>query len=321
MPYVRVWSNWFSPFSTGVTVPMRFWQGGLRPDQLFPIALGISVLAHAVVLSLHFVQSQSRPIASLPPLEVVLVTGRSASVPSNAKVVAQTNLDGGGNTRAETDLRLSSPLPDVATGPAQHEIEQRRRRLAELEIEQKRLLAQVKATPLAVDPSRNARAAPKEAVPEDVAPVPPSSSGRDMVARAILAARFEAILTRDIQEYEKAPRRRFVGTQAREARFAMYVDQWRQKVERIGNTNYPTDARGRVYGSLRLTVAIRADGSIESVEFDRRSGQPVLDQAAERIVRLAAPYAAFPAELRSDTDVLVVTRTWYFEPGDTLRSE
>ena len=75
---------------------------------------------------------------------------------------------------------------------------------------------------------------------------------------------------------------------------------------------------------VKYLAALRvemADGSIESVEFDRRSGQPVLDQAAERIVRLAAPFAAFPAELRSDTDVLVVTRTWYFEPGDTLRSE
>ena len=157
--------------------------------------------------------------------------------------------------------------------------------------------------------------------PDDVASAPPPVSGRDLAARALLAVRDEARLARDLQQYESAPRRRFVGAQARELRFALYLDQWREKIERTGTTNYPADARGRIYGNLRLTVAIRADGSIESLEFDRRSGRIELDQAAERIVRMAAPFAPLPPEVRRDTDVLVITRTWFFEPGDTLRSE
>jgi protein TonB len=164
--------------------------------------------------------------------------------------------------------------------------------------------------------------APVAVEPHVESPTPaPALSGRDLLANALLAARQDARADRELSRFESAPRRRFVGAQTREARFALYVDQWREKIERTGNHNYPADARGRVYGSLRLTVAIRADGSIESLEFDRRSGRPQLDQAAERIVRLAAPFAAFPPDLRRDTDVLVITRTWYFEPGDTLRGE
>jgi protein TonB len=92
----------------------------------------------------------------------------------------------------------------------------------------------------------------------------------------------------------------------------MYEDAWRQKVERFGNLNYPEEAKGKVYGQLRLTVYIRSDGSLEDIEVDKPSGRPVLDRAAIRIVRLAAPYAKFPPEMKKQVDILAVTRTWVF---------
>ena len=138
---------------------------------------------------------------------------------------------------------------------------------------------------------------------------------------ALAIARMEAQISRQTEEISKRPRKEFVGARAREYRFAQYVEDWRQKVERIGNLNYPDDARGRVYGSLVLNVSIKADGTLETVEVQRSSGHPILDRAAERIVKMAAPYASFPASITRDTDILVITRTWTFAPGDKLFGE
>ena len=116
------------------------------------------------------------------------------------------------------------------------------------------------------------------------------------------------------------PKRRFLGVRVEEYRFAQYVEDWRQKVERIGNINYPDSARGKLYGNLVLTVAIKSDGSLERVEINRSSGHKVLDEAAQRIVRLAAPYAAFPDTVRRDTDIIEITRTWSFTGADQLHA-
>ena len=113
-----------------------------------------------------------------------------------------------------------------------------------------------------------------------------------------------------------------MGARASEYRFAQYVDNWRLKVERIGNLNYPAEAKERkIYGRLQLTVAIKADGEVESVEINRSSGHKVLDQAAIRIVRLASPFDRFPQNIRVDTDILHITRTWTFTRADQVLAE
>ncbi|MDO9221687.1 MAG: energy transducer TonB, partial [Thiobacillus sp.] len=110
-----------------------------------------------------------------------------------------------------------------------------------------------------------------------------------------------------------------VGANVKEYAFARYVEDWVTKVERVGNVNYPEAARRQgVYGSLKLTVSIRVDGSLEGVEVDRSSGSKILDAAAVKIVELASPYAAFPADMRKKTDILSITRTWTFTRSDQL---
>jgi protein TonB len=122
--------------------------------------------------------------------------------------------------------------------------------------------------------------------------------------------------------YEKLPRRKFIGARTQEYRFAQYVEDWRAKVERIGNLNYPEMARrDKIYGKLALTVSIRADGSVESIEVNRPSGQRILDASAVRIVKLSAPFAPFPPDIRKDTDIISITRTWIFTSTDKLESE
>ena len=100
-----------------------------------------------------------------------------------------------------------------------------------------------------------------------------------------------------------------------------HEEDWRAKIERVGTINYPAEARGKLYGVLRLTVTIRPDGTVDSIDLDRSSGLKVLDQAAFRIVQLAAPFAAFPADIRKDTDLLVITRAWFFAQGDKVWTE
>ena len=144
----------------------------------------------------------------------------------------------------------------------------------------------------------------------------------DLMQRTLEAMRIEARVAKEIEVYQQRPKRRFVGARAEEYRFARYVEDWRMKVEGIGNRNYPVAARDqKLYGSLLITVGIRANGTLESVTVDRPSGKKILDLAAKKIVEMAAPYAAFPADIRRDTDILYITRTWTFAPGDSLTSQ
>lgn len=103
-------------------------------------------------------------------------------------------------------------------------------------------------------------------------------------------------------------------------RYSQYLEDWRRKVERIGAMNYPEEARGKFFGSLVLSVALRPDGSVDRILVTRSSGNPVLDEAAKRIVTFAAPFAPFPPDIRQETDYLDITRTWTFTRGSTLET-
>ncbi|EGV17491.1 energy transducer TonB [Thiocapsa marina] len=176
---------------------------------------------------------------------------------------------------------------------------------------------------------------PPEPVPDaEPEPLPPPDpmAARDMSAReapvdaaAILASRGEEInrLTANLQAktaaYASRVRRKSVSASTREFRYASYLGAWARKVERIGNLNYPQAARDqRMFGSLILHVAVRSDGSVEQIRVVRSSGYDLLDEAAVRIVELAAPYAPFPPDIAAETDVLDIVRTWQFLRGGGL---
>jgi protein TonB len=154
-----------------------------------------------------------------------------------------------------------------------------------------------------------------EAAPE------PNVSGADLANSALAIARLEGQIARQMEEYNKRPRKKHIGARVEEYRFAQYVEDWRQKIERIGNLNYPDAAKGKLYGSLTLSVIIKANGDLKQVEVIRSSGQALLDDAARRIVRMAAPYAPFPPNIQRDTDELDITRTWTFTNADRLRAD
>ncbi len=135
-------------------------------------------------------------------------------------------------------------------------------------------------------------------------------------------ARLEAQIAKQQNEYQKRPRKKYLGEHTQEYRFAKYVEAWQQKVERIGNLNYPKEAKDqKLYGRLRMTVMIKTDGSLEGVEIIQSSGHKILDDAAKRIVAMAAPYAVFSEDMRKDVDILGITRTWTFTNADNLATE
>ena len=122
--------------------------------------------------------------------------------------------------------------------------------------------------------------------------------------------------------YAQRPRRTFISATTQEYKYAAYMEAWRAKVERIGNLNYPEDARrNHLSGNLVLDVALNPDGKVRSVELRRSSGHKALDDAAVRIVQLASPYAPFPKEILQDTDILHITRTWQFLHDNRLATQ
>ena len=237
-------------------------------------------------------------------MNVVLVNAKSADRPINAKTLAQTNLDGGGNT--DEDVSVTTPLPAIEQQAARNELQAAQERVRLLESEMKTLMTQARAV---------AKIAQGEVAPPVGSPSPVAAS--DLMQKSIEIAKLEAELAKEYQAYQQRPKRKFLGARVAEYRFANYVDNWRLKIERVGNLNYPEEAKIKgIHGKLQLTVAIKADGEVESIEINRSSGKKVLDEAAKRIVRLAAPYDRFPNEINRDTDIIHITRTWMFTKGE-----
>jgi protein TonB len=279
-------------------------------SRLLALTMALSVFIHALVLSIRFQLPEARR-DTLAPLEVVIVNSKTRSRPEKPQVLAQANVAGGGETDAPR--RARSPLPNQAENRRGNDVEEAQRRVQELDRMQRQLLSQVQQPAAPPAPTVEAPA-PAEQKPE--------ASGPQLRESALAMVRsLEAQVSRQIDQYNKRPKKTFIGAQAAEFRFAQYVEDWRQKIERVGNLNYPDNARGRTYGSLRLSVSLNSDGSLAGLELERSSGHAVLDQAAERIVRMAAPFARFPPDVRRDTDILVITRTWHFAPGDRVFSD
>lgn len=268
------------------------------------LALVASISLHGIILSTQFTLINPRHFEDLtPPIDVVLVNAQTRDAPLNAEALAQVNLAGGGNV--DEDRQAKSPLPASEEEAEANEEEALDTRVRQLEEQARRLLTQLKNN------------VPVESA-EQTAPKP-APTASELMQQASEAAKLQARISQQWEEYQKRPRREFVGASAKSYAFARYVEDWVAKVERVGNLNYPEAARQQgIYGSLRLSVSIFADGKVEKIEIDKSSGSRVLDQAAIRIVELAAPYSAFSKEMRATADILSITRTWTFTRSDQL---
>jgi protein TonB len=240
-------------------------------------------------------------------LEITLVQTRSEKTPAHAQFLAQVNQDGGGDTHTRQTAR--SPLPALEMSE----------KSAFLPIAQPAPQVQIQSLKQLV-----ALLADEEARRRKIQTSPPTPQQRDALtepetqglveqAQQQERARLTAEIDRNWQELQNAPRTKYLTARTQEYKYAAYMDAWRTKVERVGNLNYPEQAkRQNIGGSLVLDVALKPDGSIENISVIRPSQHKILDEAAIRIVRLAAPYAPFPSDLRADYDLVHITRTWKF---------
>jgi periplasmic protein TonB len=293
-------------------VPMPAFLAAMdAPRRNLTLALGASLLLHAALLAIRFTPPDFLDKARERALEVILVNSKSKAKPDKAQAKAQTNLDGGGNT--DEDRRAKTPLPPSVQTREGNQLTEAQRRVAELEAQAQQQMTRLKSE----------RAVSTDTPTVNPVPAPqPNLSGADMANSALAIARLEGQIARQMEEYNQRPRKKTIGARVEEYRFAQYVEDWRQKIERIGNLNYPDAAKGRLYGSLMLSVIIKSNGELKSVEITRSSGQRLLDEAAVRIVRLAANngFAAFPESIRRDYDELDITRTWTFTNKDRLQA-
>lgn len=269
-----------------------------------------SVIVHMLLIfGLTFKAANLDWMHNTAALEVVLVNARSQSAPLEAEALAQYNLDGGGDV--EEDRQAKSPLPasEFDAPPSAQPLESQ---IKALEAKAKQLMAQAKSS----------YSASQERNDQPNQPKPPAPAPVDLAEASLEMARLQARISEQWDDYQKRPRRVVVGARAQEYSFARYVEDWRIKVERIGNLNYPEAAkRDGIHGNLVLTVNIRADGSLEDVQIDRSSGSRILDAAAIKIVQLSAPFAPFTEAMREKVDILSITRAWQFTTSDQLLSK
>lgn len=278
------------------------------------VAMVASMLLHVILffgVTFQFPQPKFDKIAS--SLEVVLVNNKTLTKPKETELLAQDNLDGGGNTDA--DRRAKTPFPVLPKSKPVINNNVAQQKVKQLEQEAKKLMAAVSDIPQIEQPNEHKNEAESKQITTDPA---------ELLLRSLDIVRLRAQIDQDHDSYQKRPKRKFVGARTKEYRFARYVEDWRLKVERIGNLNYPEAARkDKLYGNLQLTVSIRSDGSVESIEINRSSGKKILDDAAINIVKLAGQngFAPFPPDISQDTDILHITRTWVFAASDMLLSQ
>lgn len=294
----------------------------VSPRDRLSVTFFFAVLAHLIViLGVTFVP-EDRPERRAVTLDVVLVPPSSEATPEQPDYLAQANQDGGGDSiekvRPETGPPPPPPPPPVASEPAVTTA-----------------IATAVATvapgipavePRIVEPAILSTPAPSTASTAYEAPVATPRPAHDTNAlppesRSAAIAALSAEIERKLRAYAERPRRKWISARTREDKFAAYLDAWRRKVEQVGNLNYPDEAvRRGLSGSLLLEVALNPDGTVEDIAIRRSSGQHLLDAAAVRIVRLAAPFARFPESIAEEVDILHIERTWIFHSGNRFSS-
>lgn len=279
--------------------------GQIGPAERLSATLALSLVAFGVlILGVGFARNAAAPVT--PTLDVILTETRSDSPPEDADFIAQAHNQGGGDSdRAERPREEQlAPVPKPEPGLAPET-----------------MVAQ--APPPEPEPtprllSTTARSEQTLPPPEDQRDTDPNAlpPGRELVKQNLEMARLAAEIERRQELLAKRPKRKFVSASTREYEYASYLRAWVTKVERVGNLNYPDEARRRALGGrLVMTVAVKRDGSIEEIVLNRSSGLGVLDQAAMRIVRLSEPFPPLPVT-QENIDVLHITRTWQFQNGN-----
>ena len=276
----------------------------LKDLSTLQIALGVSVIAHAALLAVRFVDPEAFNRAfTETPLEVILVNSKTNEAPDpKARVMAQTSLAGGGDLERG---RATSPLPPSSFSAVGDSAEEAQRQVDLMQQQQMQLLTQLKRD-LAAMPPPDPRVSgdPKEATARE-------EKRRQMVE---LLAEIE----RRVNEENARPKKRYLSPSTREAAYALYVDSLRRRIEVRGTENFPTAAGKKLYGELKMTITINHDGSLLDTAVDESSGNTTLDRRAQAIVRSIGSFGKFTDAMRRQTDQIVIQSRFRFTRDETI---
>lgn len=278
----------------------------------FRFMIFLSACAHALlVLGVGFTYlTDANDEATI---EVTLAQYRSQIQPDDADFIAQENQTGSGSQDEATvpsspflsdlndaDINEVRPAPEAQV---LNETPEQPKLTTLTSINAEQVIAQQRNAPEQEE---------KQALSEQ------SSSEEISLAIASLQAQLDL----QQQAFARQPRKYTLSSaSARKSHEASYLDSWRRRVEAVGNINYPVQARQQqVYGNVRMLIALNASGQISETRIIQSSGESLLDQAAVDIVNLAAPFEPFPEELKAETDILEIVRTFRFHEGNTLSS-
>ncbi len=276
------------------------------------LTLFFAIVLHAIIiLGITFAPEDEGSEEIAPSLDITLVHQQSQEEIEDAELLAQANLAGGGN--ADETSRQASPastaadIPDPGSATASS--------IPASPPPQESKTSQIVMTQ---DQSTH-QTAVTEVTPEVKQQT--QITAAELMSRSKEIAALSAEINRTMKNYAGREKHRFISARTREFRDAAYLDAWRTKIERIGNINYPEAARSRnLSGTLILDVALRPNGTVQEITVRRSSGHKILDDAAKRIVRLASPFSPFPKEMKKDTDILHITRTWQFLSENRLQT-
>lgn len=269
------------------------------------IALGVSLLVHAVLVTTRFVDPQSFDrMFQDTPLEVILVNAKSNEKPDKATAIAQASLAGGGE---QDKGRATSPLPPSALTALGDAAEDAQRQVNAMQQQQTLLLAQIKnqlATLAVRDPK--------------VESLDPERAARQEKRQQLL--KILAEIEKRINEENARPKKRYISPATRQAVYAIYYDALRQRIEEKGTRNFPEQSGQKLYGVLTMTVTVNFDGQILASEVVVSSGNRTLDRRALSIVQGAGPFERFSAEMRQRADQIVVVSRFKFTRDDKLET-
>lgn len=277
----------------------------IGPNERLSATLALAIILHGIViLGVGFSLDDAAPV--MPTLDVILTETQTAEPPKEADFIAQANNKGGGDrdeARRPRDTQLANvPKPDPGVAPITMT---KQAPALELDPKQRLLSTTANSPDQVLKPEEHPLTTPQKL-----------PSGRELMQQSLEMARLEAEIAQKKELYAKRPKKKFISASTQVYEYAAYMRDWVRKVERVGNANYPEQARIKnLSGRLVMTVAIRADGSVEDIVLTTPSGVVILDQAAIKIVRLAQPFAPIP-KTSEKIDLLYITRTWDFGAGE-----
>jgi len=285
-----------------------------RPPQIsdndrLGMTLFLATVFHGIViLGITFSISQPAESESLPALDVILVQTQNPSEADEAKYLAQVSQQGGGSDEEQSRPTDLFTAPSLAKNPGMAMATAEQQQASQKQVEKVALLHQD-------DSSFSINTDDNKQNPDDATRV--STRSQESTRQARLAQELSA----EIQKLAEQSRTKYLNSSTREFVPAAYMREWIDRVERIGNLNYPDQARrDKLSGTLILDVVINAEGELVKADLRQSSGHQILDDAARRIVELAAPYAPFPPKLRKEADVIHITRSWEFLNDNSLRT-